>query len=188
MYHLPLPGLLPKSSTIFACLLLSLPSLLTKLYHCHQRDSLTFLNFSKIKLSPINLECKMFCELVPACLSELLYIALAYFHTLSILALPTHLWMYHTVFSSGNCSVVPLWILSPIVHLLKPPCLLTPRSCISMSLKSPLRYSFWKDYLTLYHHLVPWLGHFSYCNDMLMRGPNIPVHRYEERALNLSFL
>ena len=71
MYHLPLPGLLPKSSTIFACLLLSLPSLLTKLYHCHQRDSLTFLNFSKIKLSPINLECKMFCELVLACLSEL---------------------------------------------------------------------------------------------------------------------
>lgn len=50
-----------------------------------------------------NLDGKALCKLVCAYVSKLPFIALAFCYTLATLALLTYLWMYHTVFSSGNC-------------------------------------------------------------------------------------
>lgn len=55
-------------------------------------------------LKLFNLDGKALCELVCAYPSKLPFIALAFCHTLATLALLTYLWMYHTVFSSGNCT------------------------------------------------------------------------------------
>lgn len=147
VHHLPLPGLLQKSSNIFACLLLGPPSLPTNLYHCCQRDILMFLNFSRLKCKLFNLGCKALCELVPAYLSNP-------FYSSGLLPYSSHTGLTNTPLNVPHCFI--LWKLhaqssffdfcTPFVNLLKPPCFLKPRSCIPLSLISPLNYSFWKDF------------------------------------------
>lgn len=148
VHHLPLPGLLQKSSNNFACLLLSFPPFHPTSTMAAKGTLQWFPNFSRIEPNLLNLECKALCELVPAYLSKLPFIAPAYFHAPAMLVLPTLLWMYHIVFSSGDCThcSLSLWILFPFVYLLKLPHLLRPRFCISVSLKSPLNNSFPKDF------------------------------------------